>query len=39
MQAPLSIRAGKISSVILLRKLGNESRKNRLYQASPTACD
>jgi TnpA family transposase len=33
MQATLSIRAGKISSVILLRKLGNESRKNRLYQA------
>jgi Tn3 transposase DDE domain len=33
MQVTLSIRAGKISSVILLRKLGNESRKNRLYQA------
>src|SRR5262245_66199335 len=33
MQVTLSIRAGKISFVILLRKLGNESRKNRLYQA------
>jgi TnpA family transposase len=33
MQTVLSIRAGKISSVTLLRKLGNESRKNRLYQA------
>jgi TnpA family transposase len=33
MQVTLSIRAGKISSVTLLRKLGNESRKNRLYQA------
>ncbi len=32
-QVTLSIRAGKISSVILLRKLGNESRKNRFYQA------
>lgn len=29
----LSIRAGKVSSVTLLRKLRNESRKNRLYQA------
>jgi len=29
----LSIKAGKISSVTLLRKLGNYSRKNRLYQA------
>ncbi len=29
----LSIKAGKISSSILLRKLGNYSRKNRLYQA------
>jgi TnpA family transposase len=33
MQVALSIRAGKISSVTLLRKLGHESRKNRLYQA------
>lgn len=33
MQIVLSIRAGKISSVTLLRKLGHESRKNRLYQA------
>ena len=29
----LSIKAGKISSSMLLRKLGNYSRKNRLYQA------
>lgn len=29
----LSIKAGKVSSAILLRKLGNYSRKNRLYQA------
>jgi TnpA family transposase len=29
----LSIQTGKISSSILLRKLGNYSRKNRLYQA------
>jgi TnpA family transposase len=29
----LSIQAGRISSVTLLRKLGNYSRKNRLYQA------
>ncbi|MBI3459467.1 Tn3 family transposase [Candidatus Acetothermia bacterium] len=33
LQVALSIRAGKISSVTLLRKLGHESRKNRLYQA------
>ncbi|MGH9821978.1 MAG: Tn3 family transposase [Blastocatellia bacterium] len=33
MQVVLSIKAGKISSVTLLRKLGHESRKNRLYQA------
>jgi TnpA family transposase len=33
MQVVLSIRAGKISSPTLLRKLGNYSRKNRLYQA------
>ena len=29
----MSIQAGKISSDILLRKLGNYSRKNRLYRA------
>jgi TnpA family transposase len=29
----LSIQTGKISSSILLRKLGNYSRKNRFYQA------
>lgn len=29
----LSIREGKISSAVLLRKLGHESRKNRLYRA------
>lgn len=29
----LSIQTGKVSSSILLRKLGNYSRKNRLYQA------
>lgn len=33
LQVVLSIRAGKISSVTLLRKLSHESRKNRLYQA------
>jgi len=33
LQVVLSIKAGKISTPILLRKLGNESRKNRLYQA------
>jgi TnpA family transposase len=31
-QVVLSIRAGKISSEAILRRLGNESRKNRLYQ-------
>ncbi len=29
----LSISTGKISSSVLLRKLGNYSRKNRLYKA------
>lgn len=29
----LSIKTGKISSAVLLRKLGHYSRKNRLYQA------
>jgi TnpA family transposase len=29
----LSIRAGRISSSALLRRLGNESRKNRIYKA------
>jgi TnpA family transposase len=34
MQVALSIQAGRISSSMLLRKLGNESRKNRLYRAA-----
>jgi TnpA family transposase len=33
MRVVLSIRNGKISSAMLLRKLGNYSRKNKLYQA------
>jgi TnpA family transposase len=33
MQAALSIRAGKLSSSMLLRKLGTYSRKNRLFRA------
>ena len=33
MQVALSIRAGKLSSSMLLRKLGTYSRKNRLYRA------
>ncbi len=33
MQVVLSIHTGKISSAVLLRKLGNYSRKNRLYKA------
>ncbi len=33
MQVVLSIKAGKISSTTLLRKLGNYSRKNKLYLA------
>jgi len=33
MQVALSIRAGKLQPSILLRKLGHESQKNRLYQA------
>lgn len=33
MQVVLSIKAGKIAASTLLRKLGNYSRKNRLYQA------
>ncbi|QFS52907.1 Transposase [Nostoc sphaeroides CCNUC1] len=33
LQVVLSIQAGKISSPVLLRKLGNYSHKNRLYQA------
>ena len=33
LQVVLSIQTGKVSSAILLRKLGNYSRKNRLYQA------
>jgi len=33
MQVVLSVKAGKISSATILRKLGNYSRKNRLYLA------
>lgn len=33
MRVVLSIREGKLSSVALLRRLGNESRRNRIYQA------
>lgn len=33
MRVALSIRAGKISSVALLRRLGHDSRKNKLYRA------
>ena len=33
MQVVLSIKSGKIAASTLLRKLGNYSRKNRLYQA------
>ncbi|AUB35300.1 Transposase, TnpA family (plasmid) [Nostoc flagelliforme CCNUN1] len=33
LQVVLSIQAGKVSSPVLLRKLGNYSHKNRLYQA------
>ena len=33
MRVVLSIRTGKIAASTLLRKLGNNSRKNRLYQA------
>lgn len=32
MRVVLSIRAGKISSAALLRRLGNESRRNRIYR-------
>jgi hypothetical protein len=32
MQVVISIQEGKISSAMLLRKLGHESRKNRLYR-------
>ncbi|KWR85174.1 Tn3 family transposase [Pseudomonas sp. PI1] len=34
MQVALSIQAGKISSPMLLRKLGSYSRRNRLYHAA-----
>ena len=34
MQVALSIQAGKISSALLLRKLGNHSRQNRLFLAA-----
>lgn len=33
MQVVLSVKSGKIAASTLLRKLGNYSRKNRLYQA------
>jgi len=32
LQVVLSIRAGKLSSAMLLRKLGNDSKKKRIYQ-------
>jgi TnpA family transposase len=34
MQVAISIEMGRISSAVLLRKLGNYSRKNRLYQVA-----
>jgi TnpA family transposase len=37
MQVVLSIKAGKILPSTLLRKLGNESHKNRLLQGIPRA--
>ncbi|MFF7024848.1 Tn3 family transposase [Streptomyces klenkii] len=33
MRVALSIREGRLSSSTLLRRLGNESRRNRIYQA------
>ena len=33
LRAGISIREGRLSSVTLLRRLGNHSRRNRLYQA------
>jgi TnpA family transposase len=33
MQVVLSIREGRLSSTLLLRRLGTESRKNNLYKA------
>ncbi|MEU7688781.1 transposase, partial [Streptomyces spectabilis] len=33
MRVVLSIREGRLSSAVLLRRLGNESRRNRIYQA------
>ena len=33
MQVILSIKAGKISSAVLLKRLGNYSKRNKLYQA------
>ncbi|HEY4993508.1 MAG TPA: Tn3 family transposase, partial [Nakamurella sp.] len=33
LQTAISIREGRLSSVTLLRRLGNNSRKNRLYRA------
>ena len=34
LRTAISIREGRLSSVTLLRRLGNHSRKNRLYRAS-----
>ena len=34
MQIALSIRAGRLSSTLLLRRPGTESRKNNIYMAS-----
>lgn len=33
LRTAISIREGRVSSVTLLRRLGNNSRKNRLYRA------
>jgi TnpA family transposase len=33
MQVVLSIREGRLSSTLLLRRLGTESRKNNIYKA------
>jgi hypothetical protein len=35
MRVVLSIREGRLSSAALLRRLGNESKRNRIYQAYP----
>ncbi|MEU9005377.1 Tn3 family transposase [Streptomyces sp. NPDC048551] len=39
MRVVLSIREGRLSSAALLRKLGNESRRNRIYQADNVGVD